>query len=147
VLAEQLRAIEDVDLDDADMVDPSEAVLGALIAAQARLRLLRVIYGDELLAGDPAAVRLEGEALDRVGKLGRLAIDLGVRERQHRLREQFGGAIAQAATASVGRLTERKGVTLDNADMAWFAEDFAAELAPLERGAGDGPERTNGNHA
>jgi len=132
VLAEQLRAIEDVELDDDD-VDPATTVLGVLNAARERLRLLRVVYGDQLLAGDPAAVRLEGEALDRVGKLGRLAIDLGIRERQDRIREQLGGAIAAAHTNSVARLVERKGMILDDSDLAWLAAEFCAELAPLER--------------
>ena len=116
--------------------DPAEAVLGALRAAHERLRLLRVDYGDELLVGTPAAVRLEGEAIDRVGKLGRLAIDLGVRERANQVRDRLGGAIAAAHGASVARMSKRKGITLDAADLAQLAADFSAELAPLERAAG-----------
>jgi hypothetical protein len=136
LLAEQLRAIADVELDEGFEADPAEAVLGALRAAHERLRLLRVIYGDELLVGTPAAVRLEGEALDRVGKLGRLAIDLGVRERANQVRDRLGGAIAAAHGASVARMAKRKGITLDAADLAQLAADFSAELAPLERAGG-----------
>lgn len=144
LLAEELRAIKDVELDDDD-VDPTVAVLGALNVARERLRLLRVVYGDALLAGDPAAVRLEGEAIDRVGKLARLAIDLGARERLERARDAFADVIAAAHKASIARLSERKGLILDDADLAEVANYFADELVPLGRDPLNESKRMNGN--
>jgi hypothetical protein len=102
-------------------------VLHVLLLAYARLRAVRRAYAGALLSGDPPAVRLEGEALDRVARFGKIAVDAGVLERRVRVAEQTGALIV----AALERALAEADLGLGAAARAELARRFGTHLAVL----------------
>jgi hypothetical protein len=84
-----------------DDVDPVDALQVAVNLAHARVVHLHSNAGE---AADAALARLEGEALDRLVRTAKAAIDSNVMERRARLAERTGEVIAAAAERAIDRM-------------------------------------------
>ena len=81
---------------------PTEALLAMLHLASGHVAWLReeIAALTDLSSGDaPALVTLYGEERDRVARVAKACLDAGVAERQVRLAEQYGSALANVLGA------------------------------------------------
>lgn len=83
-------------------IRPGEALLAMLYCATGHATWLReeIVRLDDLSSGEGLAfVTLYGEERDRVAKVAKACLDAGVAERQVRLAEQYGSALANVLGA------------------------------------------------
>ena len=100
---------------------PTEALLSMLHLASGHVAWLReeIARLDDLSSGEgPALVTLYGEERDRVAKVAKACLDAGVAERQIRLAEQYGSALADVlgavfADPELGLAREQRAVLPD----------------------------------
>lgn len=112
--------------------DPIEALLycvrrASAVAAYLRGRVARVEEGDQVQAGELNQwAALEQEALDRLARFSKMALDAGVAERAVRIAERVGATITQALEDALAD------VDLPPAERVRLADKFAARLRLLE---------------
>lgn len=117
--------------------DPIEALLYCVrrasgMAAWLRLKCQGVEDAQELKDGELNVWgRLESEALDRLARFSKMALDAGVAERRVRLAEQVGALIAQAMEQALAE------EGLPPAVQARVAQRVATHLAVLEQAPPD----------
>src|SRR4051794_35743629 len=118
-------------------VEPTQALLECVHRAAGQAAWLRMkvesLRDEELLC--PGAhgglmphtwVRMEQEAIDRLARLSKMALDSGVAERHVRIAERTGQLIAAALHDAIGPLA------LSAADRAAVLERFVSGLTALE---------------
>lgn len=126
-------------------VEPIDAMLytvqrGSAIAVYCRRRVATLEEGDRVKDGDVNLwARLELEALDRLARYAKMALDAGVAERRVQMAERLGGMLAAAAEDALAVL----GDVVTDAMRRKFVSAFASRLAVLEAhdDGGDDPPR------
>ena len=76
------------------VVDAGDALEAMLSIATSRLMRLRERHAVQLDAGDVGLVRLEGEAIDRVARIGKVVLDSGLAERRDRVAQRCADVFA-----------------------------------------------------
>ncbi len=118
-------------------VEPTDALLGCVYRAAGQAMWLRgrveslspeevLCLGAHEIAVPHIWVRLEQEALDRLARVSKMALDGGVAERQVQIAERTGQLIAAALDDAISPLA------LSDGERTAVVKRFAARLAPLE---------------
>ncbi len=118
-------------------IEPTQALLECVYRAAGQAAWLRAkvesLRHDELLVpgahGAPVPhtwVRLEQEALDRLARLSKMALDAGVAERTLQIAERTGQLIAAALDDAIAPLA------LSHGERTAVVKRFTARLAALE---------------